>query len=71
MGSGAPQNHKRTRPAEEALEMAKRLNFLGKEFLIKICKSNQRVKLSAFFQANGVAAQTMRKGMSPYEEGGA
>lgn len=71
MGSGTPQKHKRTQPAEEALKMAKRLNFLGKEFLIKICKSNQRVKLSGFYRANGAAPQTMKKGMSQYEEGGA
>jgi len=46
--------------------MAKRLNFLEKEFLIRTCKNNPSVKLSDFCLANGVTPQTMRKWMSQY-----
>ncbi len=50
--------------------MAKHLNPLEKEFLIRQFKSNPRIKLSDFCQSNNVSEASFRKWLKQYEEGG-
>lgn len=50
--------------------MAKHLNPLEKEFLIRQFKSNQRIKLSDFCTANHVSDAAFRKWLQQYNEGG-
>ena len=48
--------------------MAKHLNPLEKEFLIRQFKSNPRIKLSDFCQSNNVSEAAFRKWLKQYEE---
>lgn len=50
--------------------MAKRLNSLEKELLIKLYRGNPRVKLADFCRANNVSVPSMKKWMALYDEGG-
>lgn len=50
--------------------MSKHLNPLEKEFLIRQCKSNPRVKLSDFCESNHVSDGAFKKWLKQYEEGG-
>lgn len=50
--------------------MAKHLNPLEKEFLIRQFKSNRRIKLSDFCTANHVSDAAFRKWLQQYNEGG-
>ena len=50
--------------------MAKHLNPLEKEFLIRQYKSNLAVKLSDFCKSNSISDSSFRKWMRQYEEGG-
>lgn len=50
--------------------MAKHLNPLEKEFLIRQFKSNQRIKLSDFCTANHISDAAFRKWLQQYNEGG-
>lgn len=50
--------------------MAKHLNPLEKEFLIRQYKSNLTIKLSDFCKSNGISDSSFRKWMKQYEEGG-
>ena len=50
--------------------MAKHLNPLEKEFLIKKFKGNPSIKLSDFCTANNVSDSAFRKWIKQYEEGG-
>lgn len=50
--------------------MAKHLNPLEKELLIRRYKGNNRVKLAMFCMANGVSEASFRKWLKQYDEGG-
>ena len=50
--------------------MSKHLNPLEKEFLIRQHKSNPRIKLSSFCDANHVSDSAFKKWLKQYEEGG-
>ena len=50
--------------------MAKHLNPLEKEFLIRKFKSNPSIRLSEFCTANNVSDAAFRKWLKQYEEGG-
>ena len=50
--------------------MAKHLNPLEKEFLIRQYKSNQTVKLNDFCDKVGVSDSAFKKWLKQYEEGG-
>lgn len=50
--------------------MAKHLNPLEKEFLIRQFKSNRRIRLSDFCTANHVSDAAFRKWLQQYNEGG-
>lgn len=50
--------------------MAKHLNPLEKELLIRQFKSNQRVRLSDFCQANNISVTAFKKWLKQYDEGG-
>ena len=50
--------------------MAKHLNPLEKEFLIRQFKSNQRIRVSDFCQANNVSETAFRKWLQQYDEEG-
>lgn len=50
--------------------MAKHLNPLEKEFLVRKYRSNPTVKLSDFCDANSVSDSAFRKWLKQYEEGG-
>ena len=50
--------------------MAKHLNPLEKEFLIRKFKGNQRVKLSDFCTANNISDAAFRRWLKLYDEGG-
>lgn len=50
--------------------MAKHLNPLEKEFLIRQFKSNRRIRLSDFCTANHVSDAAFRKWLRQYNEGG-
>ena len=49
--------------------MAKHLNPLEKEFLIRQFKSNRRIRLSDFCTANHVSDAAFRKWLQQYNEG--
>ena len=48
--------------------MAKHLNPLEKEFLIRKFKGNSKVKLSDFCRANNVSETSFKKWLKQYEE---
>src|SRR5665647_1737431 len=50
--------------------MGKHLNPLEKEFLIRHYRSNPRIKLSDFCDANNVSDGALKKWLKQYEEGG-
>ena len=50
--------------------MSKHLNPLEKEFLIRQYRSNPRIKLSDFCDANHVSDGAFKKWLKQYEEGG-
>ncbi len=50
--------------------MAKHLNPLEKEFLIRQFKSNPRIKLTDFCTANHVSDSAFKKWLQQYNEGG-
>lgn len=50
--------------------MSKHLNPLEKEFLIRQYRSNPRIKMSDFCEANHVSTGAFQKWMKQYEEGG-
>ena len=50
--------------------MAKHLNPLEKEFLIRQYRANQRISIRDFCKANHVTEQSLRKWMRQYDEGG-
>lgn len=50
--------------------MAKHLNPLEKEFLIRQYKSNQRIKLSDFCTANHISESAFKNWLKQYDEGG-
>ena len=50
--------------------MAKHLNPLEKEFLIRQYRGNQRIKLSDFCAANHVSDGAFKKWLKQYEEAG-
>ncbi len=55
---------------ETTFIMAKHLNPLEKEFLIRQYKSNLTIKLSDFCKSNGISETSFRKWRRQYEEGG-
>ena len=55
---------------EEFAFMSKHLNPLEKEFLIRQYRSNLRIKMSDFCEANHVSTGAFQKWMKQYEEGG-
>lgn len=50
--------------------MAKHLNPLEKEFLIRQYKSNQKIKLSDFCTANHISDSAFKNWLKQYDEGG-
>lgn len=50
--------------------MAKHLNPLEKEFLIRRYRSNQRISIKDFCESNGVTEPSLKKWMKQYDEGG-
>ena len=50
--------------------MAKHLNPLEKEFLIRKFKGNSKVKLGDFCRANNVSGTSFKKWLKQYEEAG-
>ena len=50
--------------------MSKHLNPLEKEFLIRQYRSNPRIKMNDFCEANHVSNGAFQKWMKQYEEGG-
>ena len=50
--------------------MAKHLNLLEKEFLIRTYRSNQAVKINDFCEKNSVSVGAFKKWLKQYEEGG-
>lgn len=50
--------------------MAKHLNPLEKEFLIRTYRSNQTVKINDFCEKNNVSVGAFKKWLKQYEEGG-
>ncbi len=50
--------------------MAKHLNPLEKEFLIRRYRSNAQVPIKDFCDANGVTVASLKKWMNQYDEGG-
>ena len=50
--------------------MAKHLNPLEKEFLIRRYRSNPRISIKDFCESNGVTEPSLKKWMKQYDEGG-
>lgn len=50
--------------------MAKHLNPLEKEFLIRQYKSNQRIKMQDFCETHSISTGAFKKWIKQYEEGG-
>ena len=50
--------------------MSKHLNPLEKEFLIRQYKSNYRIKMSDFCEANHISTGAFQKWIKQYDEGG-
>ncbi len=50
--------------------MGKHLNLLEKEFLIRQYKSNTRIKMSDFCEANHISTGAFQKWLKQYNEGG-
>lgn len=50
--------------------MSKHLNPLEKEFLIRQYKSNYRIKMSDFCEANRISTGAFQKWIKQYDEGG-
>ena len=53
----------------ELVFMSKHLNPLEKEFLIRQCKSNYRIKMSDFCEANHISTGAFQKWIKQYDEG--
>ena len=54
----------------ELVFMSKHLNPLEKEFLIRQYKSNYRIKMSDFCEANHISTGAFQKWIKQYDEGG-
>ena len=50
--------------------MAKHLNPLEKEFLIRQYRGNQRISINDFCNANHITVPSLKKWMKQYDEGG-
>ena len=50
--------------------MAKHLNPLEKEFLIRRYRSNQRISIKDFCESNGITEPSLKRWMKQYDEGG-
>lgn len=50
--------------------MARHLNPLEKEFLIRQYKGNSRIRIEQFCDANHITSQSLKKWMKQYDEGG-
>lgn len=50
--------------------MAKHLNPLEKEFLIRQYRSNQRISIKDFCAVNVITGNSLKKWMKQYDEGG-
>ena len=50
--------------------MAKHLNPLEKEFLIRRYRSNPRISIKDFCESNGITDSSLKKWMKQYDEGG-
>ena len=50
--------------------MAKHLNPLEKEFLIRQYRGNQRISINDFCDANHITVPSLKKWMRQYDEGG-
>ena len=50
--------------------MAKHLNPLEKEFLIRRYRSNPRISIKDFCVSNGITDNSLKKWMKQYDEGG-
>ena len=50
--------------------MAKHLNPLEKEFLIRRYRSNPRIPIKDFCESNGITDNSLKKWMKQYDEGG-
>lgn len=57
-------------PERSVQKVSKHLNPLEKEFLIRQYRSNPRIKMSEFCEANHVSTGAFQKWMTQYEEGG-
>ena len=55
---------------KKKLFMAKHLNPLEKEFLIRQYRSNQRISIKDFCEANHLTEPSLKKWMRQYDEGG-
>lgn len=55
---------------KKKLFMAKHLNPLEKEFLIRQYRSNQRISIKDFCEANHLTEPSLKKWMKQYDEGG-
>jgi len=50
--------------------MARHLNPLEKEFLIRRYRNNRRVSINDFCESNGITVPSLRKWMKQYDKGG-
>jgi transposase-like protein len=50
--------------------MARHLNPLEKEFLIRRYRSNGRISIQDFCESNGITVPSLKKWMKQYDEGG-
>ena len=50
--------------------MARHLNPLEKEFLIRRYRSNSRISIQDFCESNGITVPSLKKWMKQYDEGG-
>lgn len=55
---------------KENVFMAKHLNPLEKEFLIRQYKSNQRIKVQDFCETHSISVGAFKKWIKQYDEGG-
>ena len=55
---------------KKKLFMAKHLNPLEKEFLIRQYRSNQRISIKDFCAVNVITGNSLKKWMKQYDEGG-
>ena len=66
----APRRQGRNPTRKGDSTMARHLNPLEKEFLIRRYRSNQRVSINDFCESNGITVPSLRKWMKQYDEGG-